>query len=121
MKKRLKIATVLLLAPATPTLVLSQPVREPDGWQPIIWNLQACVRSNARFVRAAGIHATNDAVRFFANRCEQSLVKDATSAEAGPIPAGRLRKAIEDQWNVLKSNDISSGAGETPMFSQRAR
>ena len=100
-------AVGLLLATSCSTALAQSPA---DIWQPVVWNLQACVRSNMPLARAAGVHTTGDAVSFFRRRCEKSLQEDIEKANAGAVAVapGRLRKAVEDQWLKLRAGGTSS-------------
>jgi hypothetical protein len=90
-----------------------------DIWQPIIWNLQACVRSNMPLARAAGIHSTGDAISFFHRLCERSLQEDIEKANAGAVPVApaRLRIAIEEQWRKLEPENTLRYK-QAPLISQ---
>jgi hypothetical protein len=88
---------LLLAAASSPALAQSA---AEDVWQPIIWSLQACVRSNTPLARAAGIHSAGDAVSFFFRLCEKSLQEDIDKTNEGAVAVapGRIRIAIEEQW-----------------------
>jgi hypothetical protein len=98
------IATVASVLFVAPVVVCAQTATE-DLWQPIIWNLEACVRSNAPLARASGIHTTADAVSFFFRLCENSLQEDVKKKNLNGVAVapGRFRIAIEKQW--LRSKD----------------
>jgi hypothetical protein len=87
-----------------PVVACAQTATE-DVWQPVIWDLEACVRSNAPLARASGIHTTGDAVSFFFRLCKKSLEEDVEKKNLNGVAVapGRFRIAIEKQW--LKSRD----------------
>jgi hypothetical protein len=98
-----------LLLALMPLIAHAQSVTD-DPWQPIIWNLQSCVRSKMPMARAAGIHSTDDAVSFFRRLCEDTLAKDVAKLNTGDvaITPGRLRKSIEEQWLKLRNDETTS-------------